>query len=165
MSENKEIENKEIEIKIAKVKKPRSEKQLAHTARLVAMNKEKAEKRKQAKIDEKKVIIKEIPQQQENEKIYRRNIKEMEKQKKEKKLKKAKKVKIPTPPPSPPSSESESDLSSDSSIDSQDYECPPLSDDEPTPVPDFPENYHTDEPEPEPEPVPEPKKRKRKIYR
>ena len=60
------------------------------------------------------------------------------------------------------------DLSSDSSIDSQDYECPPLSDDEPTPVPDFPENYHTDEfenNEPEPEPVPEPKKRKRKIYR
>ena len=159
--ENKEIENKEIEIKIEKVKKPRSEKQLAHTARLVAMNKEKAEKRKQAKIDEKKVIIKEIPQyqqQKENEKIYRKSVKKMEK-------KKQKKVKIETPPPSSSESESDSSNDSDSSIDSQDYECPPLSDDEPTPMPDFPENYHTDEPEPEPVPEPEPKKRKRKIYR
>ena len=84
---------------------------------------------------------------------------------KKKKVKKTKKVKIITPPPSPPSTDDE-ELSTDSSIDSQDYECPPLSDDEPEPMPsgallpEYPENYHTDEPEPEPE-----KKRKRKIYR
>tara|TARA_R110002074_G_scaffold94980_2_gene207139 strand:+ start:168 stop:698 length:531 start_codon:yes stop_codon:yes gene_type:complete len=174
----------EIEIKIVKekIKKPRTEKQLAHTARLVAMNKERALKKREEKqnlkdeeIKKKKVIIKEIPLQNEKEQIYRKSREEIEKKEKLKKTpKKVKKVKLqgkavnrpPTPPPSSDDEPTSSDScnSTDSSIDSQDYECPPLSDDEPTPAPDYPENYHTDDPVAQPEP-PAPIKRKRKVYR
>jgi len=124
------------------------------------------------KLKRKKVIIKEIPLQNEKEKIYRKIQKKIEKKDKLKTLetKKKKNPKPPTPPPTPPSSSSEDEPSlsdsSDSSIDSQDYECPPLSDDEPTPMPEsegepqYPPNYHTDEPE-----IPAPIKRKRKVYR
>lgn len=171
----------DIEIKIEKIKKPRTEKQLAHTARLVAMNKERALKKREEKqnlkdeeIKKKKVIIKEIPLQNENEQIYRKSRKEIELKDSRKKnpkplykqviKKKPKKVKQPpTPPPSSDDEPTSSD-SSDSSIDSQDYECPALSDDEPTAAPDYPENYHTDEPEIIDE-TPAPIKRKRKVYR
>ena len=127
------------------------------------------------KLKKKKVIIKEIPLQNEKEQIYRKSREEIElKNKLKKNPKKVKKVKLPpTPPPSSDDEPTSSDStdSTDSSIDSQDYECPPLSDDEPTPAPDYPENYHTDDPVAQPEQgnavinPPAPIKRKRKVYR